>query len=56
MSFVGSAVWVGFDPAEVARGLVRLEMPGTHGAYDPTLVALAMIGAVGGSLMNLVDP
>jgi Mn2+/Fe2+ NRAMP family transporter len=56
VSFVGSAVWVGFDPAEVARGLVRLEMPGTHGAYDPTLVALAMIGAVGGSLMNLVYP
>ena len=56
VSFVGSAVWVGFDPAEVARGLIRLEMPGTHGAYDPTLVALAMIGAVGGSLMNLVYP
>ena len=56
VSFVGSAVWVVFDPAEVARGLIRLEMPGTHGAYDPTLVALAMIGAVGGSLMNLVYP
>jgi len=56
VSFVGSAVWVGFDPAEVARGLIRLEMPGTYGAYDPTLVALAMIGAVGGSLMNLVYP
>ena len=56
VSFVGSAVWVGFNPAEVVRGLVRLEMPGTHGAYDPTLVALAMIGAVGGSLMNLVYP
>ena len=56
VSFVGSAVWVGFDPAEVVRGLVRLEMPGIHGAYDPTHVALAMIGAVGGSLMNLVYP
>jgi Mn2+/Fe2+ NRAMP family transporter len=56
VSFVGSAVWVGFDPAEVARGLVRAEMPGQHGAYDPMQVALAMIGAVGGSLMNLVYP
>ena len=56
VSFVGSALWVGFDPANVARGLVRLEMPGTHGAYDPAHVALAMIGAVGGSLMNLVYP
>ena len=35
VSFVGSAVWVGFDPAEVARGLLRMEMPGRHGAYDP---------------------
>jgi Mn2+/Fe2+ NRAMP family transporter len=56
VSFVGSATWVGFDPGEVARGLVRAEMPGRSGAYDPWHVALAMIGAVGGSLMNLVYP
>jgi Mn2+/Fe2+ NRAMP family transporter len=56
VSFLGSAIWVGFDPADVARGFFRMEMPGAHGAYDPTLVALAMIGAVGGSLMNLVYP
>jgi Mn2+/Fe2+ NRAMP family transporter len=56
VSFLGSALWVGLDPAEVARGLVRIEMPGRQGAYDPRHVALAMIGAVGGSLMNLVYP
>ena len=56
VSFVGSAVWVGVDPGEVARGLVRIEMPGSHGAYAPWRVALAMIGAVGGSLMNLAYP
>jgi Mn2+/Fe2+ NRAMP family transporter len=56
VSFLGSAIWVGFDPGEVARGLVRLEMPGSRGAYDPWHVALAMIGAVGGSLMNLAYP
>jgi Mn2+/Fe2+ NRAMP family transporter len=56
VSFLGSAIWVGFDPGDVARGLVRMEMPGKHGAYDPSQVALAMIGAVGGSLMNLVYP
>ncbi len=55
-SFLGCAVWVGFNPADVARGLVRMEMPGQHGAFDPWQVALAMIGAVGGSLMNLVYP
>jgi Mn2+/Fe2+ NRAMP family transporter len=56
VSFLGCALWVGFDPAEAARGLVRVEMPGAHGAYDPWHVALAMVGAVGGSLMNLVYP
>jgi Mn2+/Fe2+ NRAMP family transporter len=56
VSFIGSAIWIGFNPADVARGMVRLEMPDKAGAYDPALVALAMIGAVGGSLMNLVYP
>ncbi len=55
-SFLGSAIWVGFDPGEVARGLWRVEMPGKLGAYEPGQVALAMVGAVGGSLMNLVYP
>ena len=41
---------------DVASGLVRMEMPGRQGVYDPWRVALAMIGAVGGSLMNLVYP
>jgi Mn2+/Fe2+ NRAMP family transporter len=56
VSFLGCAIWVGFDPGEVVRGLVRVEMPGKQGVYDPGHVALAMIGAVGGSLMNLVYP
>ena len=49
-------IWVGFDPGDVAHGLVRVEMPGKHGAYAPCTSALAMIGAVGGSLMNLAYP
>jgi Mn2+/Fe2+ NRAMP family transporter len=56
VSFLGCAMWVGFDPVDVVRGLVRVEMPGRHGIFDPWQVALAMIGAVGGSLMNLVYP
>ena len=56
VSFLGCAILVGFDPGEVARGLVRMDMPGRQGVYDPWQVALAMIGAVGGSLMNLVYP
>ncbi len=56
VSFVGSALWVGFDPLNVAKGLVRIEMPDKRGSFDPLLVAVAMIGAVGGSLMNLAYP
>jgi Mn2+/Fe2+ NRAMP family transporter len=56
VSFLGSAIWIGFDPGDVARGLVRVQMPGQQGVYDPWQVSLAMIGAVGGSLMNLVYP
>jgi Mn2+/Fe2+ NRAMP family transporter len=56
VSFLGSALWVGFDPMDLLRGLVRFEMPGRHGPFDPLLVAVAMIGAVGGSLMNLAYP
>ena len=56
VSFLGSALWVGFNPAGVALGLVRFEMPGQTGHYNPMLVAGAMIGAVGGSLMNLIYP
>jgi Mn2+/Fe2+ NRAMP family transporter len=56
VSFVGCAIWVGFNPGDVMRGLVRVEMPGQQGVYDPWHVSLAMIGAVGGSMMNLVYP
>ncbi|MDA0206196.1 MAG: Nramp family divalent metal transporter [Acidobacteria bacterium] len=56
ISFVGSAVWVGFSGLDLLQGLYRVEMPGQSGDFDPLMVALAMIGAVGGSFMNLVYP
>jgi len=56
VSFLGSALWVGFNPSGVALGLIHFEMPGHSGHYHPMLVAGAMIGAVGGSLMNLIYP
>jgi Mn2+/Fe2+ NRAMP family transporter len=55
-SFVGSAIWVGFNPLDLARGLVRIEVPQQKGDFSPLVVAVAMIGAVGGSLMNLAYP
>jgi Mn2+/Fe2+ NRAMP family transporter len=56
ISFIGSAIWVGFNAGDVLAGLYRFEMPGQHGNFNPILVAMAMIGAVGGSFMNLVYP
>lgn len=56
VSFLGSALWVGFNPTGVVRGLFSIEMPGQRGHYNPMLVTAAVIGAVGGSLMNLVYP
>ena len=56
ISFVGSAVWVGFNPLDVLQGLYRFEVPGSQGRFNPLLVGAAMIGAVGGSIMNLAYP
>jgi hypothetical protein len=56
ISFLGSALWVGPSLSGIVHGLFRFEMPDQHGRYNPLLVAVAMVGAVGGSLMNLAYP
>jgi Mn2+/Fe2+ NRAMP family transporter len=56
ISFLGSALWVGPSVTGILHGLYRFEMPDPHGRYNPLLVAVAMVGAVGGSLMNLAYP
>ena len=56
VAFLGTAVMVGPSPTGILRGLVSLEMPEKTGHYGPLLVAMGMIGAVGGSLMYLVYP
>jgi Mn2+/Fe2+ NRAMP family transporter len=56
LSFVGCALWVGPNVLGVLQGLYRVELPDRQGHFDPLLVAVAMVGAVGGSLMNLAYP
>lgn len=56
VSFVGTAIWVGPDPEGVLAGLHSVALPEQSGRFSPLLVAVAMIGAVGGSMMNLVYP
>lgn len=56
VSFVGCALWVGPNVVGILQGLYRVELPDQQGHFHPLLVAVAMVGAVGGSLMNLAYP
>jgi Mn2+/Fe2+ NRAMP family transporter len=56
VSFIGSAIFVGASPLGVLQGMVRIEVPDLAGRFNPFLVGTAMIGAVGGSIMNLAYP
>jgi hypothetical protein len=56
VSLLGSALWVGFDPLGVIKGVFAFEIPPQHGPFGAVLVAVGMVGAVGGSLVNLVYP
>ena len=56
VSFLGTAVAIGPNPAGIAQGLYRVGLPEQVGKFNPLLVAMAMIGAVGGSLGNLLYP
>ena len=56
VSFLGTAIWVGPDVGSVFEGVFAFKLPEKRGDFDPLLVTTGMIGAVGGSLMNLVYP
>ena len=60
ISFVGTALWVGPDPAGILEGTFAFKLPPPSAGSDQSdgalLVAIGLIGAVGGSLMNLVYP
>ena len=56
LAFLGTAFTVRPSPSGVITGLISWDMPEQAGRYGPMLVAMGMIGAVGGSLMNLVYP
>lgn len=55
-SLLGTAIWVGPNPAGILAGTLAFKLPVQTGPYDSMLIAVGMIGAVGGSLMNLVYP
>jgi len=56
ISLVGTAVWVGPDVGGIVKGTIAFEIPEQKGPFGAMAVAMAMVGAVGGSLLNLVYP
>ena len=56
VSLVGTALWVGPNLVGIVKGTVALELPPQQGPFGAMAVAMAMVGAVGGSLLNLVYP
>ena len=56
ISFLGIALWAGPSPGGILRGTFGLALPPQAGPFDSMLLAVGMIGAVGGSLMNLAYP
>jgi Mn2+/Fe2+ NRAMP family transporter len=56
ISFVGGALWVGPDFGGILRGTFTFALPPQKGPFDSMVLAIGVIGAVGGSLMNLAYP
>ena len=56
MSVIGVAAWSGPDPVAAAKGVLLFEVPEQQGSYGALLVIVSLIGAVGGSIANLLYP
>ncbi len=56
ISLLGVAIWSGPNPVEMARGMMLFAIPEQHGPYGVFLLLTSLIGAVGGSIANLLYP
>ncbi len=56
VSLLGVALWVGPDPLAAAKGALFFEIPAQSGSFGALLVITSLIGAVGGSIANLLYP
>jgi Mn2+/Fe2+ NRAMP family transporter len=56
VSLLGTAIWAEPSPAGIVRGTLGFEFPSQVGPFDSLLLVIGMLGAVGGSIMNLVYP
>lgn len=56
VSLIGAAGWSGPDVGGLLRGTLGFQMPPQRGDFHPELVAISLVGAVAGSLANLMYP
>jgi len=56
LSLVGVAIWAGPQPLEIVKGSLLFAFPRQHGSYEVLLLVTSLIGAVGGSIANLLYP
>jgi Mn2+/Fe2+ NRAMP family transporter len=56
VSLIGVAGWSGPDPVAAAKGVFLFDIPEQNGPFGAILVITSLIGAVGGSIANLMYP
>jgi Mn2+/Fe2+ NRAMP family transporter len=56
VSLIGAALWSGPNIGGIVRGTIGFQMPVQRGDFHPHLVAISLVGAVAGSLANLMYP
>ncbi len=56
VSMLGVALWSGPDPLAAAKGALLFDVPEQIGQFSALLVIVSLIGAVGGSISNLLYP
>jgi len=56
ISLIGVALWSGPNPIEAAKGVFLFAVPEQKGSFSALLVIVSLIGAVGGSISNLLYP
>ncbi len=54
--FIGIAIFVAPSPASIFKGVFLFDVPQNSGGFQPLLVVVALIGAVAGSISNLLYP
>jgi len=56
VSLIGVALWSGPNPAAAAKGVFLFAVPEQRGQFSAFLVVVSLVGAVGGSIANLMYP